>query len=256
MSTEYSSSNRDFGVSAASRRSVLWGAAMSGKPLDEFSSASEIQAGPEHTAKHELTEWLKSHDAGVFWEEKNKWGYPTFEIEHDSSSVGTPDLLVLLDGFTFVIEFKKGERVGQLYDALPQLRNYWKEYVTNDLTYYAGGVDHVVDGFLTASEHSPNGRLFPRYAETRQDHLDMDETRQGCYDWGQLPPAEYRMTEQHIRILWRDVKDIAGEELATSDKTPHIGSLLSDVLERPNQDPQPAVLWNEGNNNQSWEVLG
>jgi len=229
---------------------------MSGKSLDEFTSASDLQPGPEHESKHELTEWLESHGAGVFWEEANKWNHSTFDIQRSSKRGGTPDLLVLLGGFTFVVGYKTGDSVGQLYDALPQLRNYWKEYVTEDLTYRAGGVSHKIDGFLTASQHSPRGRLFPRYAETRQDHLDMDDTRQGCYDWGQLPPAEYRMTEQHIRVLWRDVKEIAGEELATSEKTPNIGSLLSDVLEEPKQDPKPAVLWNDGSHNQSWEVLG
>jgi len=228
---------------------------MSGKPLDEFTTASDLQAGPEHKTKHELTEWLESHDAGVFWEEANSWDHPTFEIDHDGDSSGTPDLLVLIGGYTFVVEYKTGDSVGQLYDALPQLRNYWKEYVTRDLTYRAGGVRHNIDGFLTASQHSPSGRLFPRYAEKRQDHLDMDETRQDCYDWGQLPPAEYRMTEQHIRTLWRDVKEITGEKVATSPGTPNIGSLLSDVLEQPKQDPEPAVLWNGGSNNQSWEVL-
>jgi diadenosine tetraphosphatase ApaH/serine/threonine PP2A family protein phosphatase len=82
----------------------------------------------------------------------------------------------------------------------------------------------------------------------------MDETRQKCYNWGQLPPAEYRMTEQHIRSLWRIVKQVGGEG-ATNEDTPHIGSLLSDVLEEPNTEPTPAVLWNKGPRNQSWEVL-
>jgi len=228
---------------------------MSGESLDEFTSANDPQPGPEHESKHELTEWLESHGAGVFWEESNKWNHPTFNIQRTSEHGGTPDLLVLLGGFTFVIEYKTGDSVGQLYDALPQLRNYWKEYVTDDLTYQTGDVSHKIDGFLTASQHSPRGRLFPRYAETRQDHLDMDDTRQGCYDWGQLPPAEYRMTEQHIRVLWRDVKEMTGEELASSEKTPDIGSLLSDILEEPKQDPKPAVLWNDGSHNQGWEVL-
>jgi hypothetical protein len=230
---------------------------VSGTGLDGFIPAGKMDAGPEHETKHELTQWLKNHGAGVFWEEANKWDHPTFRIERNGDSSGTPDLLVLLGGHTFVIEYKTGDSVGQLYDAHTQLRGYWREYVTNDLTYHTGDVaHHTVDGFLTASQHSPKGRLFPRYAETRQDHLDMDETRRGCYDWGQLPPAEFRMTEQHTRVLWRDVKEMAGEQKATSDETPNIGALLSDVLEHPSGDPTPAVLWNGGSHNQDWEVLG
>lgn len=222
---------------------------------EEFKTAGEMNAGPEHTTKHKLTKWLKDCGAGVFWEEKNKWDYPTFSIERNDSSTGIPDLLVLIGGNTFVIEYKTGSSVSQLYDAHTQIRGYWREYITNDMAYQTGDVTHSVDGFLTASQHSKKGRLFPRYSETRQDYYDMDSTRQSCYEWGQLPPAEFRMTEQHIRLLWRDVKEIAGHEKATAKQTPSIGALLSDVLIQPTDSPNPAVLWNEGTQNQNWEVF-
>jgi hypothetical protein len=210
-------------------------------------------AGPEHTTKHELTQWLKSHDAGVIWEESNAWGHSTFTIERDHNG-GKPDLVVLIGGKTFAVEYKTGESVGQVYDAAPQLVRYWVEHVSSDQVYVAGGTQLEIDGFLTATSHSRAGRLFPRYAEKRQDYLEMDETRQKCYSWGQLPPAEYRMTEQHIRTMWRMVKesDVKG---AADSHTPHIGSLLSDVLAAPSADPAPAVLWNKGRSNQSWEVF-
>lgn len=209
--------------------------------------------GPEHTSKHELTQWLKSHGAGVIWEESNPWGHETFSIEREHTG-GRPDLLILIGGETFAVEYKTAESVGQVYDALPQLIQYWTEHTTTDQEYVADGVKFRIDGFLTATSHSPAGRLFPRYAEIRQDHLDMDETRRGCHDWGQLPPAEYRMTEQHVRTMWRLVKE-AGVRGATDSHTPHIGSLLSDALTTPSADPAPAVLWNKGQTNQSWEVF-
>ena len=37
--------------------------------LSEFQHASDMDAGPEHSTKHELTEWLEEHGAGVLWEE-------------------------------------------------------------------------------------------------------------------------------------------------------------------------------------------
>ena len=46
--------------------------------LSEFQRASDIDAGAEHTTKHELTKWLHDHGAGVLWEESNPWGHPTF----------------------------------------------------------------------------------------------------------------------------------------------------------------------------------
>jgi len=217
------------------------------------SSEQTQLAGPEHTSKHELTQWLQSHNAGVIWEESNAWDHPVFTIERDHTG-GIPDLLVLIGGKTFVVEYKTGDSVGEVYDALPQVVQYWTEHVSRDQAYVAGGTELQIDGFLTATSHSPSGRLFPRYAETRQDHADMDETRQECYSWGQLPPAEYRMTEQHIRTMWRMVKE-TGINGATEEDTPHIGSLLSDVLVEPSPDPSPAVLWNAGATNQSWEVF-
>jgi len=230
---------------------------MSDASLSEFQRASDIDAGPEHSTKHELTEWLDGHGAGVLWEESNPWGHPTFEIERDKSG-GVPDLVVLLDEKTFVVEYKTGDAVGQVYDSLPQLLGYWLEHIQTDQRYMAGGTELRIDGFLTATANSHAGRLFPRYAEKRQDFLDMDETRQGCYDWGQLPPAEYRMTEQHVRTLWRGVKllgDIFDLEDPTDSNTPHVGSLLSDVLVEPSNNPSPAVLWNKSRHNQCWEVL-
>jgi len=225
--------------------------------LSEFQRASDIDAGPEHTTKHELTEWLDDHGAGVLWEESNPWGHPTFEIERDGDG-GVPDLVVLLDGKTFVVEYKTGDAVGQVYDSLPQLLGYWLEHIQTDQRYMAGGTELRIDGFLTATANSHAGRLFPRYAEKRQDHLDMDDTRQKVHELGQLPPAEYRMTEQHVRTLWRGVKllgNMFGIDDPTGSETPHVGSLLSDVLVEPSKDPSPAVLWNKSRHNQCWEVL-
>jgi len=221
---------------------------------DAQASTQSSDVGPEHSAKHELTQWLKSHGAGVLWEEANAWDYPTFTIKRDHSG-GTPDLVVLIDGKTFAVEFKTANSVGQVYDSLPQLLGYWSEHIEEEQKYMAGGTELRIDGFLTATGHSKTGRLFPRYAEKRQDHLDMDQTRRECYNWGQLPPAEFRMTEQHVRTMWRVAKVMGGEK-ATSGDTPHVGSLLSDALEQASVDPTPAVLWNKSRHNQRWEVLG
>jgi len=213
------------------------------------------QVGPEHEAKHKITQWLEDHGATVWWEQSNPWGYDQFTIERDADAGGIPDLVVEINGYTFVVEFKAGESVGQLYDAQIQLHGYWVEHIANDQTYVVGDRSVSVDGFLTASKHSRFGRLFPPYAEVLQRHEDMDESRQSCYRYGQLPPQEYRMTEQHIRCLWRWAKQ-SEENFANVGRTPYIGSLLSDHLEREQVDPTPAVLWNKGRANQDWEVLG
>jgi hypothetical protein len=216
--------------------------------------------GPEHEKKHELTQWLKSHGAGVIWEEQNPWDYGTFSIERSAASGGRPDLLVFLDGKTFVVEYKTGDSVGQLYDALFQIVRYWEEYTVanTEVSYLVDGMEQSIDGFLTASQHTEAGRLFPQETERRQDFYNMDPTRQQCYQFNQLPPSEYRMTEQHTRTMWRMPKEGKTEvpaERATSDDTPHLGALLSDSLVSPSSDPAPAVLWNKTRHNQHWEVL-
>lgn len=228
---------------------------MSDPQLADFQPASAMaDIGSEHETKHELTNWLESHGATVWWEEENKYDHQTFDIEHDDTS-GTPDLVIDIGGYVFVAEYKTGTNVGQLYDALFQLGGYWVNYTTTDQQYRAGGKSVAIDGFITATYHSPKGRLFPRYAEIRQDYTDMDHGRRGCYNYNQLPPAEYRMTEQHIRSLWRYAKDATGDAFATSEETADIGGLLSDTLETPTEDPRPAVIWNNGPTNQNWEVF-
>lgn len=229
----------------------------------------------EHKTKHELTTWLRNHGAGVIWEESNAWGHPTFHIERDrvddrgeyandreedddSDRGGCPDLILLLDGKTFVVEYKTGDSVSQVYDARPQLLGYWLEHVRNEQQYMVGDTTLQIDGFLTATSHTPAGRLFPRDVEVRLDYAHMDSGRQSCYEWTQLPPAEYRMTEQHIRSLWRDVKlfaEVLDIDDASGPQTPHVGSLLSDALIEPSDSPSPAVLWNKTQKNQCWEVL-
>lgn len=214
-----------------------------------------MSPGPEHAAKHELTDWLKSHGATVWWEETNVWDHCQFTIRRDADTGGIPDLIVEIDGRVFVIEFKTGDSVGQIYDSLLQLHGYWVEHLVNNQTFIVGGRSVDVDAFLTASKHSRFGRLFPRHAEEAKSTLDSaDEGRASAIKYGQLPPVEYRMTEQHIRILWRKAKETLSNIDGVVD-VPAVGSLLSDHLEREKIDPKPAVLWDKGRANQDWEVL-
>lgn len=218
---------------------------------------SRTEPGPEHSAKHEFTEWLESHGATVWWEESNAWDYDLFTIDRGGEAPATmPDLLVEIDDYALVVEFKPGESKSEVYDALLQLQGYWLNHVVHDQTYIAGDRSVRVDGFLTATKHSRFGRLFAPYAEgERQDPDDMDEGRASCHKYGQLPPSEFPMTEQHIRTLWRLGKR-AEQNVGGADRVPYLGSLLSEHLEVETVDPRPAVLWNKGRANQTWEVLG
>jgi hypothetical protein len=216
---------------------------------------SEMRPGPEHKDKNDLTDWLERHGARVWWEESNHWGHEQYTINREANTGGIPDLVVEIDGRVFVVEFKSGDGVGQIYDALHQLHGYWVEHIVNDQAYVVGGRSVTVDGFLTASKHSRFGRLFPTHAEKAKTTVDtMDDGRASCVKYGQLPPTEYRMTEQHVRTLWRRAKETLSNIEGVS-QAPAVGALLSDHLEREQIDPSPAVLWNRGNTNQDWEVF-
>jgi hypothetical protein len=218
-----------------------------------MSDASSGDAGPEHNAKHEVTQWLEDHGATVWWEETNPWGHEVFTLRRGGDTGGIPDLVVEFDDTVVVIEFKTGSRVGELYDATLQLHGYWTEHIAHDQQFIVGSRVVEVDGFVTASQHSPKGRLFPRYAEVLQPYSDMDESRKWCADAGMLPDAEYRMTEQHTRTLWR-LANKSKSNFTTAGGTPHIGSLLSSKIDGNGR--QPALLWNAGSQNQDWEVFG
>lgn len=220
-------------------------------------SVSCVAPGPEHEAKHALTQWLESHGASVYWEELNHWNYDLFSIDRGGHTPQSrPDLVVEIGGYAFVIEFKAGDSKGQVYDALLQLYGYWMSHLIHEQTYRIDGREVAIDGFLTATRHSRYGRLFEPWAEGDVQTPDtMDDGRAACAEYGQLPPAEYPMTEQHVRTLWRLGKH--GEETAdATGAVPCLGVLLSSHLEEETLDPTPAVLWNRGRTNQAWEVLG
>lgn len=229
------------------------------RPADAASDSSgdgSDTAGPEHEAKHELTEWLTGHGATVWWEEANEWGHQQFTLNRRADTGGTPDLVVEIDDTVLVIEFKRADRVAGVYDALFQLHDYWLEHVTREQRFKLGRRIVEPDGFLTATKNSRVGRLFPAYAEQEPDGIDeRGKNRRVCTRLGQLPPAEFRMTEQHIRSLWRLGKRSQREFDADVD-APHLGALLSTHLERRQVNPNPAVLWDRGQSNQDWTVFG
>lgn len=224
--------------------------------LSDFGAGTATggEAGPEHRAKQNLTTWLEDYGARVWWEERNQYDHKVFTIERAADTGGRPDLLIEIEDVALVVEFKTGNAGGQLCRALAQLHRYWLEHITHEQTFIAGGREIAIDGFLTATQQTPDGHLFPRYDEPEPLVFDdMSDGRQAAVNAGDLPAAEYPMTEQHIRTLWQLAKE-QKDNISVSDATPYIGSLLSDaVLPRTRGRGRPAVLWNKGG--QDWRVF-
>lgn len=194
--------------------------------------------GPEDEAKHTITEWLQEHGADVYWEKSNPFDYPTFKIENERSK---PDLLIEIDGVTIAAEMKDASHSKNVYDATLQLHDYWLRYVSHNHQYVADGTPVDIDAFVTGTQYSMKGHLFVPWREQCHNPYGHGNGRSRAIEMGDLPPTEYNMTEQHIRLLWRLAK-----KAEIDQNTPAIGALLSTALEETAEPHYPAALWTEG----------
>lgn len=170
-----------------------------GTPTDEELPGD---TGPEDRAKHELTQWLENHGGEVYWEKRNAFDYPTFYIEDTTEK---PDLLVEIGDVVLAVETKSGRSKAEVYDAAPQVQGYWFNYLRPNNLYVVDSGDRQldIDGFVTATKHSIDGHLFPIPDESLLPPSTFSNGRKFAIESGFIPPLEYNMTEQHVRMLWR-----------------------------------------------------
>lgn len=207
---------------------------------------------PEDAAKVRVSEWVEDHGADVYWEKRNGAGYQTFHINDETDSAQKPDLVVDFGDRVFAVEMKHGNEKSVVYNALLQNQRYFMRYLTHEQTYICGATAMDIDGFLTGTRHSLEGRLFPAEYEVQLTREDFSDGRIRAIQNEQLPQTEYAMTEQHVRTLWRVKDKTEGEE---STRNPGVGALLSTALHPNwNRKPVPAVLWKKGKQ-QRWDVF-
>lgn len=208
--------------------------------------------GPEHQEKHRVSQWLESHGATVYWEERNNWGYPTFRIKRGTYiAQSKPDLVAEIDNIGIAAEFKSYKSKSNVYDSLIQLRGYWFDHTFHEQEYVCDGTPVEITGFVTTTGNSITGHLFRGSDEDILPPEDYGRGRLGAINRGDLPPREWNMTEQHVRCLWRTRKEVLDNH--DFNTAPAIGSLLSTALQG-DTDPRPAVLW-DTENGQNWRVL-
>lgn len=146
------------------------------------------------------------------------------------------------------VETKSGRSKSEVYDSAPQIQGYWFNYLRPDNLYVVDSGERMlsVDGFVTATKHSIDGHLFPIPDESLLPPSTYSDGREFAIENGFIPPLEYNMTEQHVRMLWRRAKQADVTNAAA------IGSLLSTALEPDwDSEPAPAVLWTHGKR-QEW----
>lgn len=196
---------------------------------------------PEDIVKEELTEWMKKHsDVEVYWEQKNQNNHPVFKTKNPNK----PDLLII-GKYNTVVEVKTGFSKANTYDGVVDCYEYWLDYYKNEQEYNIGPKKVDIHNFILATRHSIEGHLYPSEYETKLTYTDFNETRRYAVRQAEIPPQEYNMTEQSIRILWR---------LIRKSKSPvGTGALLSNVLEGV-PDGKPKLLIKIGED-QLWTAL-
>jgi hypothetical protein len=204
--------------------------------LSDFGGGVDHDPGPEDEVRLHLSKWLRDAGADVYWDRDHSYGWGTF----DPGTTARPDLLIDGQQFTYAVEVKPGEDGSRIHDAFPQIVNYWESVVSGDAEYRINGKSVDIDGFLLATGHSPNGRLYPGDGESDVIRTGTSEGRQQAVAAGQLPVREFNATERSIRVMWRFSKD------RLPNSSVGIGALLSSRLDGDDaglQSSKPAALF-------------
>lgn len=161
----------------------------------------------EECVKQTITQWLKNNNVKVWWEKKNRFGYPIFNIK---GSRNKPDLLIKnqKDCFISAIEVKRGEDEAGIRKGR-KILEYYKEYTEGTVKYFIDDLEIKPKYFLVATENSIHGHIFNKErirgfkeGSTRKEVIE----KYGRVDHGTLPCIEYDLTFRYLRDLWEEWK--------------------------------------------------
>lgn len=177
----------------------------------------------EEAVKNEIGVWLNENGIDVCWKKKNVFGYDVFSAPTGAKK---PDLLIRWKDNVVLVEVKYAKSYSNVYDSFFQLLGYYNNIPcvsVDDQQMY-------VTGFIIATQYSIQGRLFPH--EPLETYESFGVKRKEAAVGGQIPFSEYKLTEMFTRLLWR----------AKRKPDVFIGTLLSSVLNCPNEAPIPMIL--------------
>jgi hypothetical protein len=213
---------------------------------------------PEDEVNKKLTQWIASQkNTRVYWDREKSYAHGTFSI----STQRRPDLFIETDGNNFVVEVKRGEQTGEVYEASGQAFLYWRDIVTGEAEYRVNNEHREVNGVLIATQHSPAGHLLsnaygsdPRRPDRRRPRGD-DAARGDRY-----PTNEHAGSQAYMRVMYYASAKLWAEENDTNPDT-GIGMLLSSVLDgkgtgRLNADPAAFhIVPQSGKYSQNWDYI-
>jgi hypothetical protein len=172
----------------------------------------------EEKVKSFLSQWIQGK---IFWEKKNKYGYPTFQCD----TAERPDMLILINEYPVAVEVKHATNSSNVLDGVAQTLRYARD----DLRFYVDHREIRPKCYVLATQCSIKGHLF----DFEKKKIPPSEGRDYAASMGEIPGSEYRFTFQALRSLWRFAefeRDVHGWNWNVG-----VGFLLSTVLNNPTE---------------------
>lgn len=162
---------------------------------------------PEEKAEIILWDWLKTKSYSieeVYFNRKNKLGAPIFTTKGINKK---PDLIIKINNSFeekfYAIEVKSSDNSKNILQASKIIDKYFKNYIEKKTTYIIQGKKIKLNGFLIATDKSPEGHLFKKEDWIHNTNKEEGESKyNAAVKYKIIPKREGNRTFEIVRILW------------------------------------------------------
>jgi len=164
---------------------------------------------PEERAEIILWDWFmtaKDKDIQeIYFNRENSLGWKKFKVQGESKEI--PDFIIKInDGYKikyYAIEIKPCEKSKDILRATKILDIYLKNYLENKTKYFIEDKEISLNGFLIATDKSPEGHLFKKEEWIDNTLKDGGESKfNAATKYKIIPLKEGSRTFEFIRTLW------------------------------------------------------
>jgi hypothetical protein len=163
---------------------------------------------PEEEAEIILWDWLKTKGESIeeiYFNRENKLNWKKFKIQGEIKKI--PDFVLKINnGYGikyYAVEVKSSENSKNILNASKILDIYLKNYLNKTTKYFIEDKEIFINGFLIATDKSPQGYLFKK-----EDWIDNTIKDEGLSKYNAsikykiIPLKEGNRTFEFIRFLW------------------------------------------------------
>ncbi len=187
---------------------------------------------PEEQAEIILWDWLKTKGKfieKIYFNRKNLLNWGTFRVVGDTK---IPDFIIKInDGYKtkyYAIEVKPSNNSKDILKASKILYSYSKNYLKQKTEYFIGEEKLELNGFLIATDKSPEGHLFKKESWIDNTLKEEGESKyNAAVKYKLIPKKEGNRTFEFVRFLWQ----IYGEFRNDYNKKLDIGIVLGNAEE-------------------------